>query len=310
MRNYVLASRSSDGKPKAGCDIYVKDRGILNAEHRRAYAGKRIEVGQPNSTVLPEELVPFLAPDGEPVGLPEGLTLEEVDGNWTLTYSGLLDAAERKEALKEIGESSDKRVKAFVATVFKGTKSRKPTREEIQDAGSWMCGNFFDVRMFGAVMSTGVNCGQVRGPLQLTFAHSIDRVVPLDISITRVAVTREEDAERKQTEMGRKALLPYGLYRGYGFFTPHFAQKTGVAADDLALFWEALQQMWTIDRSSARGMMALRDSTSSPTTRVWARPRPKRSSSGSRSGGKTGRRPRGSSAITRSWLLIVIGRKA
>jgi CRISPR-associated protein Csd2 len=258
VRNYVLACRSSNGRPDAGYDIYVKERGVLNAEHRRAYVAKQIEVGQPNSETLPSKLLTVFVPDGEPVTLPEGLTLGEADETWKLTYSGLLDANERKDVLKEVSDSLGKPAGAFIAKVIKGARSRKPTRDETQDAGSWMCENFFDIRVFGAVMTTGVNCGQVRGPLQFTFARSIDPVVPLDISITRVAVTREEDAERKQTEMGRKALLPYGLYRGYGFFTPHFAQKTGVTADDLALFWEALQQMWTIDRSAARGMMALR----------------------------------------------------
>ena len=122
---------------------------------------------------------------------------------------------------------------------------------------------------FGAVLvgkkNEGYNCGQVRGPVQLTFSRSIDPVVPLDLSITRVALENrgdkpaEGDDEKASTgTMGRKSLLPYGLYRGYGFFTPHFAEKTGVTADDLSLFWEAIQQMWTIDRSAARGLMALR----------------------------------------------------
>src|ERR1051325_8878655 len=130
-----------------------------------------------------------------------------------------------------------------------------------------MCANFYDIRMFGAVMTTGVNCGQVRGPVQLTFARSIDTIMPLDLSITRVAVTRPEDARvlvaeeggagrgGKQTEMGRKAIVPYGLYRAYGFFNPHFAARTGADAEDLALFWQALLQMWDVDRSSARGLM-------------------------------------------------------
>jgi CRISPR-associated protein Csd2 len=133
-----------------------------------------------------------------------------------------------------------------------------------------MCQNFYDIRMFGAVMTTGVNCGQVRGPIQLTFARSHDPVVPLDISITRVAVTKEEDARvivseetgegksGKQTEMGRKSLVPYGLYRAHGFFNPHFARHTGATTEDLGLFWHALQMMWDLDRSAARGMMACR----------------------------------------------------
>ena len=141
---------------------------------------------------------------------------------------------------------------------------------EVDQARTWMCANFYDIRTFGAVMTTGVNCGQVRGPLQLTFARSYDEVVPLDLSITRVAVTREEDARvvvseeggegtgGKVSEMGRKAVVPYGLYRAYGFFNPHFAARTGVTAEDLGLFWQALGQMWEVDRSASRGMMACR----------------------------------------------------
>jgi len=119
-------------------------------------------------------------------------------------------------------------------------------------------------------MTTGVNCGQVRGPMQLTFARSVDPIVPLDLSITRVAVTREEDAKvvvsddgeggrgGKSTEMGRKALVPYGLYRASGFFNANFAEKTGATDEDLSLLWQALQMMWDLDRSSARGMMSCR----------------------------------------------------
>ena len=111
------------------------------------------------------------------------------------------------------------------------------------------------------------NAGQVRGPLQLTFARSIDPIVPLDSSIARVALeSRGERREEGQTlddleapthgTLGRKATVPYGLYRGYGFFNPHFAQRTGVTEDDLDVFWQAVQMMWDLDRSSARGMMA------------------------------------------------------
>jgi len=147
-----------------------------------------------------------------------------------------------------------------------GTKQR---REDVEKARGWMCEKFYDVRTFGAVMTTGVNCGQVRGPIQMTFARSLDQIVPLDLSITRVAVTRPEDAKvvegeggeggkGKTTEMGRKALVPYGLYRGYGFYNPYFGKQTGFNKEDLSLFWEALQKMWDLDRSASRGLMACR----------------------------------------------------
>ncbi|MEM3484070.1 MAG: type I-C CRISPR-associated protein Cas7/Csd2 [Candidatus Methanomethyliaceae archaeon] len=146
-------------------------------------------------------------------------------------------------------------------------KTRKPSRSDIEDARKYMCESFYDIRMFGAVMTTGVNCGQVRGPVQLTFGRSVDPIAPIDLSITRVAITRPEDAARvnaetgeegegKVTEMGRKPFVPYGLYIAKGFFTPAFAEDTGVTSDDLALFWDALQNMWELDRSASRGMMA------------------------------------------------------
>jgi CRISPR-associated protein Csd2 len=144
----------------------------------------------------------------------------------------------------------------------------KQKREDVERARSEMCANFFDIRTFGAVMTTRVNCGQVRGPVQMTFARSIDPIVPLDCSITRVAVTNAEDAavvegEEKEgggkiTEMGRKSLVPYALYMGYGFVSPHFGKQTGFSQEDLAVFWEALQNMWDLDRSASRGLMACR----------------------------------------------------
>lgn len=141
-------------------------------------------------------------------------------------------------------------------------KHEKPANEQGKrrqedERRFWLCANYYDVRTFGAVMSTGdYPSGQVRGPLQLTFARSIDPIVPLDISITRVAITQE--GADKRTEMGRKALVPYALYRGQGFFTPHFARDTGFSEQDLALFWEALTRAWDLDRSATRGMLALR----------------------------------------------------
>ncbi len=147
-----------------------------------------------------------------------------------------------------------------------GQKPRgsKQDRNTVNKAQAEMCKMFYDVRMFGAVMTTGVNAGQVRGPVQVTFARSIDPIVPLDVTITRVAVTRAEDARGseeetgKVTEMGRKALVPYALYRAHGFFTPAFAQVSGASDQDLRLFWEALEAMWDLDRSASRGMMACR----------------------------------------------------
>lgn len=135
-----------------------------------------------------------------------------------------------------------------------------PNRQrENRDLRAELCKRYYDIRMFGAVLSTGdYNAGQVRGPVQLTFARSIDPITPLEFAITRVAITTEQDRERKETEMGRKPIVPYALYRAHGFFSPALAADTGVRAEDLALFWEALLHMFEHDRSAARGQMTTR----------------------------------------------------
>lgn len=128
----------------------------------------------------------------------------------------------------------------------------------------FMCRNFFDIRTFGAVMTTFVkaalNCGQVRGPVQLGFARSIDPIISQDITITRVAITTEKDAEDKKTEMGRKSIVPYALYRAEGYISANLAKKvTGFSEDDLDLLWQAIINMFEIDHSAARGKMAVRE---------------------------------------------------
>ena len=128
---------------------------------------------------------------------------------------------------------------------------------------AYMCEHYFDIRTFGAVMTTFVkaslNCGQVRGPVQLGFAKSVDPIMPQEVSITRVAITTEEDAARKGTEMGRKFIVPYGLYRAEGFVSANLARKTtGFSEDDLKLLWQAILNMFENDRSAARGKMAVR----------------------------------------------------
>lgn len=129
---------------------------------------------------------------------------------------------------------------------------------------NWMCTNFFDIRTFGAVMTTFVksalNCGQVRGPVQLGFARSVDPVLPQEITITRVAITTEADAEKKGTEMGRKHIIPYGLYRCEGYVSANLARKvTGFSEEDLQLLWQAILNMFEHDHSAARGKMAVRE---------------------------------------------------
>jgi len=140
-------------------------------------------------------------------------------------------------------------------------KKRKGSAETVEKARKWICENFFDVRSFGAVMSTGVNCGQVRGPIQMTFARSVSPVIAQEHAITRMAVATEEEAEKQQGDnrtMGRKFTVPYGLYRAHGFISAHLADQTGFNSDDLDLFWQALANMFEHDHSAARGEMATR----------------------------------------------------
>lgn len=240
----------------------------------------------------------FDVADGNPNGDPDAGNLPRVDPE---TMQGLVTDVAIKRKVRDwvsLTRGAESRYKIYVENsgVALNTKHQrayealnihstgsKQKRADVDAARAWMREQFYDVRAFGAVMTTGVNCGQVRGPLQLTFARSVDPIVPLDISITRVAITDPKDAEvietetgagkgGKVTEMGRKALVPYALYRGNGFFTPHFAtgDTAGGSPDarlgaggafteqDLALFWEALQRMWDMDHSASRGMLALR----------------------------------------------------
>lgn len=146
-------------------------------------------------------------------------------------------------------------------TVKEAKKNDGELDKKIRD---FMCRNFFDIRTFGAVMTTFVkaalNCGQVRGPVQLGFARSVEPVIPQEVTITRVAITTEEDAEKKGTEMGRKYIVPYGLYRCEGYVSANLARKTtGFSEDDLALLWDAILNMFEYDHSAARGNMAVRE---------------------------------------------------
>ena len=157
------------------------------------------------------------------------------------------------EAYKELGVT-EKDVK-------EKKKADSALDEKIRD---WMCANFYDIRTFGAVMTTFVkaalNCGQVRGPVQLGFARSVEPVMPQEVTITRVAITTEADAEKKGTEMGRKYIIPYGLYRCEGYVSANLARKaTGFSQEDLELLWQAILNMFEHDRSAARGKMAVRE---------------------------------------------------
>ena len=160
--------------------------------------------------------------------------------------------------------TSDKEACEFVGVAPDKLKEAKKKDDKLDEKlRGFMCENFFDVRTFGAVMTTftkgALNCGQVRGPVQLGFARSIDPVLPQEVTITRVAITTEADAERKGTEMGRKYILPYALYRCEGYVSANLARKvTGFSEDDLELLWNAILNMFENDHAAGRGKMAVR----------------------------------------------------
>lgn len=160
---------------------------------------------------------------------------------------------------------SDEEACKYVGVDPAKLKEAKKTKENLDLLlRDFMCSNFYDIRTFGAVMTTFVkgalNCGQVRGPVQLGFAKSVDPILPQEVTITRVAITTESDAEKKGTEMGRKYIVPYGLYRAEGYISANLARKTtGFSEDDLNLLWQAILNMFELDRSAARGKMSVRE---------------------------------------------------
>ena len=182
-------------------------------------------------------------------------------------FKGKLGAADRRYEIyvKEKAVLNNQHKRAYVGIgkpeLLEGYDKKRKGGDAVDEARQWMCRNFFDVRAFGAVMSTGINCGQVRGPIQLTFARSVDPVVALEHSITRMAVATEAEAEKQSGDnrtMGRKFTVPYGLYVAHGFVSSFLAKQTGFDEGDLELLWQALAQMFEHDRSAARGEMSTR----------------------------------------------------
>ncbi len=224
-------------------------------------------------------LILFDVTDGNPNGDPDAGNLPRIDPE---TMQGIVtdvclkrkirnyvDLVKRPNGPHDLAEENGKGYGIFVrdSGVALNTKlgaaaqavgAEKSKKKEDTNARKEVCRRYYDVRLFGGVLSTGeFNCGQVRGPVQLTFARSVDPIIPGDVSITRVAITKE--GENKETEMGRKALVPYGLYLAKGFYSPMLAENTGVDEKDLKLFWQALADMFEMDRSASRGDMRLRE---------------------------------------------------
>ena len=210
----------------------------------------------------------FDVKDGNPNGDPDAGNLPRVDAE---TGMGLVTdvCLKRKvrnyvQVSKNCAEGYDIFIKekAVLNTLIDKAhedEDVKEAKDKTMAARDFMCKKYYDIRTFGAVMSTGKNAGQVRGPIQLTFARSTDPIIASEHSITRMAVATEKEAEKQSGDnrtMGRKATIPYGLYVGYGFVSANLAKQTGFSEEDLDLFWEALKNMFDVDRSAARGLMS------------------------------------------------------
>lgn len=214
----------------------------------------------------------FDVTDGNPNGDPDAGNLPRIDsetGQGLVTdvclkrkvrnYVGLLHGEQPPFEIyvKERAVLNAQHERAYQALKLKPESKKLPRDvEKARALTRWMCENFYDIRAFGAVMSTDVNAGQVRGAIQLTTSRSIDPIVSMEHAITRVAVTNQKDAEKKDREMGRKFAVPYGLYKGYGYVNATLAEQTGFTVRDLDLFKQALNLMFEHDRSAARGLMA------------------------------------------------------
>ncbi|KRT54699.1 type I-C CRISPR-associated protein Cas7/Csd2 [endosymbiont of Ridgeia piscesae] len=219
----------------------------------------------------------FDVKDGNPNGDPDAGNLPRVDaetGHGLVTdvclkrkvrnFVGLANGEQPPYEIyvKEKAVLNSQHGRAYKAFELKPASKKLPKKvEDAKRVTGFMCQNFFDIRTFGAVMTTEVNCGQVRGPVQMTFARSVDPVVSAEHAITRMAVTTEAEAEKQQGDnrtMGRKFTIPYGLYRAHGFISAPLAEKTGFSEEDLELLWRSLEQMFEHDRSAARGQMSAR----------------------------------------------------
>lgn len=222
----------------------------------------------------------FDVKDGNPNGDPDAGNLPRLDaetGRGLVTdvclkrkvrnYVGLLKGEQPPYEIyvKEKAVLNKTHERAYVAIgaedLLKGDEKKRKGGDKVEEARQWMCGNFYDVRTFGAVMSTGVNCGQVRGPVQITFARSVDPIVSSEHAITRMAVTTEKEAEAQSGDnrtMGRKFTVPYGLYMAHGFVSAPLAEQTGFSEGDMQLLLDGLTNMFEHDRSAARGEMTTR----------------------------------------------------
>lgn len=239
-------------------DIYIRERAVLGRSHVEAFNSLGIALGEEVRAKVSKDVVDTLSE----LSLPDGLTIDETeDDGFELVLAGDVDKKAIQAWIKE--SRPDAKLKKILTEALKQSKGRRPTQLESDSGREWLCKNFYDIRSFGAVLSlkSAPNCGQVRGPVQLTFARSIDPIVTLEHTITRMAVATEAEADKQQGDnrtMGRKHTVPYGLYMAHGFVSAFLAKQTGFDENDLELFWQSLEHMFEHDRSAARGEMSTR----------------------------------------------------
>ncbi len=253
VRNYVQIIKEF----KRPYDIYVKEKAVLGRAHFDTFRELGISTGEESRKSIPTELTGAFTE----LMFPEGLSFieSEDERGGELVVAPDADKKAIKQWVKE--EKPDKEITKIINAALKDAKPRRPTAEETGRGREKMCQDFYDIRAFGAVLAlkSAPNCGQVRGPIQLTFGRSVEPVVTLEHSITRMAVATEAEAEKQHGDnrtMGRKNTVPYGVYIAHGFVSAHLAAQTGFGEDDLDLIWEALCNMFESYRSAARGLMS------------------------------------------------------
>ncbi|MBI4632973.1 MAG: type I-C CRISPR-associated protein Cas7/Csd2 [Deltaproteobacteria bacterium] len=260
VRNFVQITKTGeDGKALSGYDIYVKEKAVLGRAHVKAFNDLNISTGKISEKEIPADLQSIF----DDLVFPDGLSVatDESGERQMLVVAADADKKIIQQWIKE--EDPPKEAAALIKTALKDAKPRKPTGEETELGKGKMCEDYYDIRTFGAVMSlkSAPNCGQVRGPVQMTFARSVDPILTLEHSITRMAVATEAEAEKQSGDnrtMGRKHTVPYGAYIAHGFISAHLAAQTKFSEEDLEILWNALTNMFEHDRSAARGLMATR----------------------------------------------------
>ena len=265
VRNYVSAVLQKE--------IFIQSEAALNTLYFQAFRDAKDAKGKPVGAPLEvswekeENLKKFLEQDDSE--FQEWLLGGDFEDlvyypeSQTVTYVGSAKSKQEFEKLMVGEEPAAGALKSALESLAlslskKAKEGKKPSKDAQEIVKLELARKYFDIRMFGAVLTAGTNAGQVRGPVQITFAASIDQIRPLEISITRVAITKPSDQERKKTEMGRKAIVPYALYRAHGFYNPLLARGLSVGQDDLKALWESLEFMFEHDRSAARPEMNTR----------------------------------------------------